>query len=385
MLGTVQGRGEGFRPDPIETAKRTKRALVLAGGGIPGWMYEIGCLTALDDFFDGFSVNDFDIFVGTSAGAAVASLIANGARPRAIYEDIKYDRKTPFNFARRDIYSFGYQETFHILKKFLKSVPPIFRYFFMGRHPFSILELLDLLQESLPSGIFTLKNFDLYLSTFFAQEGYTNDFRKLKRELYIPAVDVDMGRYDVFGEEPFSDVPISQAVIASSAMPIVFQPVHIGGKDYIDGGVGRVAYMDIAMNHGAEMIWVVNPVQYIVNDRSQVCLTSLSGKGGCIGIKEKGLSYIYDQAMRVNTSTRMYLAIKRYCSEHPKKQFILTQPKPSEAFMFANNPIGYNNRVQVLRYGYQSTMQTLKEEFENHRNQLNREGIQVTLDRFKEP
>lgn len=368
-----------------EKQSRPKRALVLAGGGIPGWMYEIGCLTALDDFFDGFSVNDFDIYVGTSAGAAVAALIANGVKPRAMYEDIKNDRKTPFNFARRDIYSFGYQETSHIIKKFLKSLYPIFRFYVKSGRAVSILDLLEFLQESLPSGIFTLKNFDLYLSNFFSQEGYTNDFRKLKKALYIPAVDVDVGRYDVFGEKEFDDTPISQAVIASSAMPILFQPVHIKGKDYIDGGVGRVAYMDIAMNHGAEMMWIINPVQYIVNDRNRVRLPSLSSEGKPVGIREKGLTYIYDQAMRINTSTRIYLAMKRYIFEHPTKQFILTQPKPSEAFMFAHHAISYNNRVKILHYGYHSTMQALKEEFAYYKDCLNRNQIAVTLDKFKEP
>lgn len=346
-------------------------------------MYEIGCLAALDDFFDGFSVNDFDIYVGTSAGAAVAALMANGVRPRAIYDDIKNDLKTPFNFARHDIYGFGYQETFHLFRKFLRSLWPIFKFYLKGKRPFSILDLLEMLQENLPSGIFTLKNFDLYLSRFFSLEGFTNDFRNLGKELYIPAVDVDMGRYDVFGEGEFADVPISQAVIASSAMPIVFQPVHIRGRDYIDGGVGRVAYMDIAMNHGAEMIWVINPVQYIINDRDRIRLPSLSGDR--VGIKDKGLSYIYDQAMRINTSTRMYLAIKRYRFEHPTKTFVLIQPKPSEAFMFAHHAVSFNSRVAVLRYGYLSTMQALKEEFKYYETSLSRHAIRVTSDKFKEP
>lgn len=83
-----------------------------------------------------------------------------------------------------------------------------------------------------------MKNFDLYLSNFFSQEGYTNDFRKLRKALYIPAVDVDVGRYDVFGEEGFDDVPISQAVIASSAMPILFQPIQIRGKITSTAGWG---------------------------------------------------------------------------------------------------------------------------------------------------
>jgi len=364
-----------------------KRALVLVGGGIPGWMYEIGCLTALDDFFDGFSVNQFDIFVGTSAGAAVAAMLANGIRPKDIYEDIKSGKKdSPANFARKDVYSLGYQETFSILKKFARSLFQIAKYYYKSKKPLSILEILEMLQESLPSGLFTLKNLDLFLGELFQQEAYSNDFRKLKKELYIPAVNLDTGRYDVFGEEGpegFSAVPISTAVAASSAIPIVFQPVHINGSDYIDGGVGRVAYMDIAMNHGADLMWVINPIQYILNDRDKVCLPSIAGK--CPTIKEKGISFIYDQALRINTSTRIYLAIKRYRSEHPKKHFILMQPDPTETVLFSHHPVSFDAKIDILEYGYRSTMEKLKGNFDFYQECLSRYNIKGRLDCFSWP
>lgn len=265
-----------------------KTALVLAGGGFPAFMYEIGCLTALDDFFSGgFNSNKFDIYVGTSAGAAVAALLSNGVQPRRIYEDIQEDRPSVFNFRRTDIYSFGYQETLPLLKRFMKSLFPMLRYYYSNRHKFSVLDLFYMLQENLPSGIFTLKNFERYLSDFLGQPGYTNDFRRLNNELYVPGVDLDSGRYDVFGEGDLAAVPISLAVTASSAMPIAFQPVTIRGKDYVDGGVGRAAHVDIAIKHGAALSLIINPVQPLYNDRSKACLTSFSGE--CAGIKDKGI------------------------------------------------------------------------------------------------
>jgi predicted acylesterase/phospholipase RssA len=361
---------------------RKKHALVLAGGGIPGWMYEIGCLAAMDDFFENFSVQQFDIFVGTSAGSTVAAFMANGMSPRVIYDDIKNDGGR-FRFARRDVYSFGYRETLYLFKKLVRSLLPIGRYFMDKKHPFSLLDLLLMLEENLPSGIFTLRNLEATLARFFSSDGYSNDFRKLEKELYIPAVDLDTGRYDVFGEGEFADIPISQAVTASSAMPIFFQPVHIRGKDYIDGGVSRVAHIDIALNHGASLLWIVNPVQHIINDRSKVCLFSFSGD--CIGIKDKGLSFIYDQAMRISTSTRLYLAMQRYRGEHPDKQFLLIQPQPSESALFAHPAVSFDSRVELLRFGYQSTALALKSDVALYRDALKPYGINVTTDRFQEP
>ena len=47
---------------------RSKTALVLGGGGFTGGVYEIGALRALDLLSVNRTVNDFDIYVGTSAG-----------------------------------------------------------------------------------------------------------------------------------------------------------------------------------------------------------------------------------------------------------------------------------------------------------------------------
>src|ERR1700712_2124721 len=61
--------------------KPTKTALVLGGGGFTGGVYEIGALRAFDLLAVNRTVNEFDIYVGTSAGSFVASLLANGVTP----------------------------------------------------------------------------------------------------------------------------------------------------------------------------------------------------------------------------------------------------------------------------------------------------------------
>src|SRR3989442_10568204 len=79
----LAARGVG-RPGSIDRRRRPRRdktALVLGGGGFTGGVYEIGALRALDLLAVNTSINQFDVYVGTSAGAFIASLCANGVTP----------------------------------------------------------------------------------------------------------------------------------------------------------------------------------------------------------------------------------------------------------------------------------------------------------------
>src|SRR5919206_545528 len=71
-------------------------ALVLGGGGFTGGVYEIGALRALDLLSVNRTVNQFDVYVGTSAGSFVAALLANGVTPEEMMRVIVQQVPTPF-------------------------------------------------------------------------------------------------------------------------------------------------------------------------------------------------------------------------------------------------------------------------------------------------
>src|SRR5947208_12525418 len=75
---------------------RSKTALVLGGGGFTGGVYEIGALRALDLLAINRTVNEFDVYVGTSAGSFIASMAANGVTPEEMMRVVNQQVPTPF-------------------------------------------------------------------------------------------------------------------------------------------------------------------------------------------------------------------------------------------------------------------------------------------------
>src|SRR3989440_11115780 len=88
----AQGKGSAAR----RRRARSKTALVLGGGGFTGGVYEIGALRALDLLSVNRTVNQFDVYVGTSAGSFVAALAANGITPEEMMRVVNQQVPTPF-------------------------------------------------------------------------------------------------------------------------------------------------------------------------------------------------------------------------------------------------------------------------------------------------
>src|SRR5579864_5656187 len=94
----LAARGVG-RDASVERRRRRrqdKTALVLGGGGFTGGVYEIGALRALDLLAVNSTVNDFDVYVGTSAGSFIAALCANGVTPEEMMRVVTRQGKLPF-------------------------------------------------------------------------------------------------------------------------------------------------------------------------------------------------------------------------------------------------------------------------------------------------
>ncbi len=348
------------------TSRRSKTALVLAGGGVTGAAYEIGALRALDDLLYDFSVNEFDVFIGTSAGALVAACLANGLTPRELMRhlEVPLDGIAPldmgdlFTLNGRDILAQG----LHLPRVALRAIQALI----FSRKHLSLLDLIEAFALALPGGLYDIGSLDRYLSAVLSRDGRTNDFRKLSRELVVIATDLDTGARVVFGVPPYDDVPISRAVAASSAMPLVYRPVRIGDRDYVDGGVRGNASLDLAIERGARLIVCVNPlVPYDLEEASN----------DSIHIRDMGAPGIVNQVFRTLFHSALHYHLKQIHRRHPDVDIILIEPARDDVRMFSEMPMRYSSRTEVARHGFETVAAFLSERYESYRNIFARHGI----------
>jgi len=321
-----------------------KRALVLAGGGVIGGMYEVGALAALDESLPGFRANEFDLYVGSSSGSVVAALMANGIRPRELYDILVEERDDPLNLRRGAVYD---RTAFSIAARNLAQfVWAIGKKAVTGFR----LEWPDLLARSgadMPAGFFTVSPLELFVREAFAAKGLPNSFRECRRPLLIPAIDLDSAERAVFGAEPLMDVPISQAIGASSSIPGFFEPYRIAGRDYVDGDVGHTGHADLAVEHGARSVVVINPA---------VPLRIGSPKGP--DVRSGGLYAIMEQAGHITSLNILVLGLRELKLRRPDVEFHLIQPefKPSP---LVGPSMGFEASRAALRYGHASVTEWL--------------------------
>ena len=324
----------------------TKRALVLAGGGVIGGMYEVGALAALDEALPGFHANDFDVYVGSSAGSVVAALMANGVRPLDLYHILEESRDDPLNFHSGSVYHRG--AVADAGRSFLRLVWAVGKNLATNFR----LDWPDILARSrpdMPAGFFSVRQLEEFLRRAFLARGIPNDFRACVRPLLIPAMDLDRAERVVFGTGAFAEVPVSEAIAASSAIPGFFEPFRIGERDFIDGDVGHTGHADLAVEAGADVVVVVNP------------LVPLRTDGRAPALRRQGLYGILEQVGRINSQSLLELGLRELALRHPGVEIHLVQPPALDTPLFGPS-MGFEASRQALRFGHDSVQQWLERE-----------------------
>jgi NTE family protein len=380
----VAARGVG-RPGSTDRRRRPRRdktALVLGGGGFTGGVYEIGALRALDLLAVNSSVNQFDVYVGTSAGSFIAALCANGVTPEEMMRVVTRQGKLPFkdidigDLLRLNVTEFARKGALLPWRAMLLA-----RQMISQRGAISAMDAVMGLAEGLPSGAYTGAGIETYLRKVLSEPGRTDDFRQLAGELYLTATDLDTCERVIFGVDPAEDVPISTAVRASGALPMVYAPVKVGDRELIDGGIVSTTNLDIAIEAGAKFVVVINPIVPFVNDFSASVRTLRGSRPR--RVSDMGFPQIGYQAFKLVAHQRLHELKKGWEARYPGVDIVLIEPEPTDELMFQTSMMSFASRVEIARHGFQSVTKHLAGEYEHYQAVAERHGIGISEKRLR--
>lgn len=378
-------RAASKRSAPARTSKRSgprrdKTALVLGGGGFTGGVYEIGALRALDLLAANRTINQFDVYVGTSAGAFVASLCANGVTPEEMMRVVTHQGPQAFrDIDLGDLLRLNLPEMVRTGVRLPLRAALLARQLLPRLGQVSLIDILLGLAEVLPSGAYTGEGIERYLAKVFAEDGRrSNDFRELAHELYLVATDLDSCERIVFGADGFEDVPISTAVRASGALPMVYAPVKVGERELIDGGIVSTTNLDIAVEAGAALVIVINPIVPYINERAD------GGEGSPERrISDMGFAKIGYQAFKLLGHRRLHELAGMWEERYPGVDIVLIEPEPTDELMFETSIMSFSSRIEIARHGFQSVTYHLLDQYERYSEIWARHGIEISERRVR--
>jgi predicted acylesterase/phospholipase RssA len=385
-MGKIVNISEGERKRRANTASReragdkpsesktSKTALVLTGGGFTGGVYQIGALRAIDLLGVNSRVNDFDIIVGTSAGAFIGSLIANGARPEnlmALLDEHDVNGYEPLDL--QSLLRPNWRGITNSAMRLPFNAARIAKDIAMNFRNLSLVDTVAMFADLVPGGFYSLDGMEDMLECQLRCEGWTNDFRELQKELYIVGTDLDTCEPVVFGERGWDDVPISRATAASAALPLVYKGVNIRGREFVDGGLRSFAHVETAVEKGAKLVVIVNSIVPFGNER----LTPYSGARPR-RISDGGVAMIGSQMLRCLVWNGLHERLDHWRTTHPDVDFLLIEPQRDDELMFSTQIMNVSQRVQIARHGFESVTTQLASDFDHYREVCARHGLKIS-------
>ncbi|MFS4482579.1 patatin-like phospholipase family protein [Hyunsoonleella sp. 2307UL5-6] len=203
---------------------KPKVGLVLSGGGAKG-LAHIGVLKVLDSL--GVKV---DYIAGTSMGAVIGALYSSGYSGKAldsIFNNIDYDKIINDDLPRASKAFYERNNS----ERYVLTLP------------------FDNLKVKLPSAISRGQNIYNMLSKLVLHVSATHNFKDLPIPFFCIATNIETGE-----QVQLEHGNLTHAVMASAALPSLFQPVTINNNLLIDGGIVNNYPVDELRKKGMDII-----------------------------------------------------------------------------------------------------------------------------------
>ncbi|HEV2607842.1 MAG TPA: patatin-like phospholipase family protein [Xanthomonadaceae bacterium] len=358
---------------------QSRIGLAIAGGGPIGGMYELGALRALDEAIEGLDLTRLEVYVGVSSGAFLAAGLANRMSTDEMCRVFITGRDDRLRFRPEAFLRPAVYEYLRRAAGFPAMLLGWWRDLLMRPGSARLSEAIMRFSELIPPGLFDNTEIENFLRDAFTIRGRSNDFRKLDRPLYVVAVDLNSGEAVRFGDGEWNDVPISRAVQASAAMPGLYQPVEIRGRQFVDGALRRTMHASVALKHGIDLLIGINPL--VPFDSSAASATP----GHTANLADGGLPVVLSQTFRTLLQSRAQVGIARYAQQFPQTDQLVLEPNSDDAEMFFTNLFSYSSRIRVCQHAYRATLDDLGKRRTELAPLLARHGLRLREEVIDDP
>lgn len=217
----------------------TRHAIVLGAGGVTAWALHFGAADALAEA--GIGLQDAQVVVGTSAGAAVAASVLGGT---STAEALGTVLRPPPAEERRS-YLAEVREHNRV-RSWLPSQPRLLRHALPGGDGVGVAWA-----GLSPPGVFPSHSLTRFPGL--------DDHAGWPDRLRVAAVRLSDGARVVFGRDRL-DVDVATAVRASQSVPLLFAPTPIGDDSFVDGAVRSSTHADLLLDAGVDLAVIVAPM-----------------------------------------------------------------------------------------------------------------------------
>jgi predicted acylesterase/phospholipase RssA len=349
-------------PKPSRKGKRgsaPRAGIAFSGGGLEGFLFQTGCLHALEQALDtkaGRDLRDSGVYSGVSSGAIMAAMTAGGVPTDEVIKALhgksqklaELNSKILFDVAGMDIAKrIGGESLSWSGLDPQKWVNKIFRAF--------------------PTGFFKGEALKRYFKDAIEAYKFKDSFTAnsdRNNELYIGATDQDSFEHVVFGKPPWDDVSISDALRASCALPPFFTPSRIKDRWFVDGQITKSCNVDLLIERGCRLVFIVDPLK----PYGTLVPGSVDKLGGV---------YSTIQAVKALVSTRFHITLMHLTERYPDVDFIVFQPDEECAELMSGSPMRYRIRTKIVQLAYEHTMRQIRERHQVYQTKLEKYGFKL--------
>jgi predicted acylesterase/phospholipase RssA len=336
-----------------------------------GFFYELGAVHALSEAIEGRALTDFDVYVGVSSGSLIAAALAGGFDTAAMCTMFLHDESTLFPFSPAILLRPALGEYARRLLQLPRVLADIMQR--CARDPKSGAWETGIgqLGRLLPTAVFDNALLQDYLQRLFHSEGHTDDFHKLRSRLYVVATNLNTGASVPFGGADRRHVPISRALLASSALPGLYPAVEIDGEQFVDGALIRTMHASLALEEKCNFVICINPI--VPFDASHARAEAR------INLVDEGLPAILGQTFRALVYSRMKVGMAAYPARFPAADTLLLEPDRHDERLFFANVFRYAERLSLAEHAYRRTRRDLLAQAPVLAPLLERRGLRLNL------